>query len=351
MTIEYTWNPAVLGEVTAIPAAAIDENIRLTNANFYKVLLWLLRNCNGSFDAPVCARAVGLSPAECDEAVQYWIERGILFAEAATASSSAAKPAATPTPAPEKMPVVPPANDFAIAKTPRPKAVKPQMKEVVARKAASPEFSYLVDNVSSRLGKPLSPGDASTLLYLYDTAGLPAEVVLMAVGFAVGRGKSNMRYIESMCIDWSDRGIDTIAAADEHICEMERTAAAWDRVSALLGIVKSPTVSDRSAAVRWVSDWKMDDAMIKLAHEICVKSTGKYSSAYTDKILGRWFSEGIDTPEKAMNDVTGPKSGGKKGRTSQGGKNKPAAEPSFDLNAYSEMLQKYNPVYKKGAKA
>jgi len=347
MIIEYAWDPAVLGEVTAIPAAAIDENIRLTNANFYKVLLWLLRNCNGSFDASLCARAVGLSATECDEAVQYWIERGILSASG-TASAVPVTPASQKPPAAS---AAPPANDYAIAKTPRPKAVKPQMKEVLARKASSPEFSYLVDNVSSRLGKPLSPGDASTLLYLYDTAGLPAEVVLMAVGFAVGRGKSNMRYIESMCIDWSDRGIDTIAAVDDHICEMEHTAAAWDRVSALLGIVKSPTVSDRAAAVRWVYDWKTDDDMIKLAYEICVKSTGKYSSAYTDKILGRWFSEGIDTAEKAMNDVAGSKSGGKKGRTSQGGKSKPAAEPSFDLNAYSEMLQKYNPVYKKGAKA
>lgn len=59
-----------------------------------------------------------------------------------------------------------------------------------------------------------------TLLYLYDTAGLPAEVILMVIEYAVGAGKYHMRYIEKVALDWADRGIDTIDKAEQHLCPL-----------------------------------------------------------------------------------------------------------------------------------
>lgn len=63
------------------------------------------------------------------------------------------------------------------------------MKEVIARQKSSPDFAYLLDTASARLGKAITNGDMETLLYLYDTAGLPAEVILMVIEYAVGRGE------------------------------------------------------------------------------------------------------------------------------------------------------------------
>ena len=66
-----------------------------------------------------------------------------------------------------------------------------------------------------------------TLLYLYDTAGLPAEVILMVIEYAVDGGKYHMRYIEKVALDWADRGIDTIDKAEQYLCRLDRRRQAW----------------------------------------------------------------------------------------------------------------------------
>lgn len=93
---------------------------------------------------------------------------------------------------------------------------------MLKRQKESEEFAYLLDTASARLGRPISHGDMETLLYLYDTAGLPIEVILMVLAYAVAAGKLNMRYVEKVALDWADQGIDTIAAAEQHLLRLER---------------------------------------------------------------------------------------------------------------------------------
>ena len=63
----------------------------------------------------------------------------------------------------------------------RPMPTKPQMQDVIKKQQADGEFSQLLHDASARFGRPISHGDMETLLYLYDTAGMPASVILMAM--------------------------------------------------------------------------------------------------------------------------------------------------------------------------
>ena len=76
MTIR--WNPEALDEVFALPAQVVDRHIRLAGSAQLKVLLWLARAGRGTFDADACAAAIGLSAADCTDALQYWVETGVL---------------------------------------------------------------------------------------------------------------------------------------------------------------------------------------------------------------------------------------------------------------------------------
>ena len=109
----------------------------------------------------------------------------------------------------------------------RPAAVKPQMQDVVRRQKDDAEFAYLLETASARLGRAITNGDMETLLYLYETAGLPAEVILMVIVYTVSMGKGHMRYIEKTALSWADNGIDTIDKAEQYLCRLDRRDQAW----------------------------------------------------------------------------------------------------------------------------
>lgn len=337
VSMEYHWNPDVLGEIFAVPAAVVDNHIKLAGSAQLKVLLWLLRGGKGDFDAESCSQAIGLSPADCSDALQYWFATGILLPSGEVKSAPAGRKPKTEkkeeAPAKEAAPA-----PAAVLSAARPRPVKPQMKEVISRQKESPEFAYLLETASARLGRPVAQGDMETLLYLYDTAGLPVEVILMVIEYAVSEGKYHMRYIEKVALDWADRGITTISAAEEYLCAIERRRQAWDKVSAILGITQSPTVAESDDAERWIFDWQVDEGLLRLAYGKCVEATGKFKHSYIHKVLERWRMDGIDTAEKAVAEWESAK---------RRGKGKEKKETSFDLDEYEKMVNSYTPVYKK----
>ena len=334
MTIR--WNPEALDEVFAVPAQVVDKHIRLAGSAQLKVLLWLARAGHGTFDAEACAAAIGLPAADCTDALQYWVETGVLSrsGEKPRSAAKAAEkmPARTERP---KTAAVPPVDaPAAAAPAARPRAVKPQMTEVIARQKNSPEFAYLLDTTSARLGRPISHGDMETLLYLYDTAGLPAEVILMVVAYAVASGKANMRYVEKVALDWVDKGITTMEAAEERLCHLERSRRAWERVHTLLDLsVEHPTAAQLNAAERWIFEWSMPDELIAQAFAQCREKTGGFQCNYMNKILEHWHIDGVDTLEKAQ-------AAGK-------GKKAAKAESSLDLEAYERQVAGFVPVFRK----
>ena len=349
--MDYRWNPDQLAEVFALPAVVVDKHIRLAGSAQLKVLLWLARAGRGRFDAADCAAAIGLSAADCADALQYWLETGVLTAPPAAQAGQQPAPAqaipdepdapsgdAVKQAAPAPVTLMPAAPR---APAPRPAAVKPQIREVLARQKDSPEFAGLLDMASARLGRPLTHGDMATLCYLHGDAGLPAEVILMVLAYAVSAGKPHMRYVEKIALDWLDRGIDTIAAAEAHLCRLERRAQAWERVKGLLGIRQSPTIAQSDAAEQWVCDWAMPDDLIRLADEECVAKTGKFQCGYMGKILEHWRLDGIDTVEKARAQLGGAQRRQTKARQAADGS-------SLQTDEYEKNVMGYIPIYREG---
>ena len=302
----HYWEPAAGAEPLILPAQVADVYLTAATPEQLRVLLWLSRHAM-QMDTALCATALGLSPAACDEAVSYWVRQGLLLPTGATASRAQARPA----------------------------AVKPQVKEVLTYQHKHPEFSHLVETASARLGKAIGHGDTATLMYLVDTVGLPPEVIEMEIAYAVSVGKGNMRAVEKIALDWADRELTTAATVDAHIAVLERNRTAATHVEKVLSLPRALNDAQAEMAYRWTTEWHFGDEMLCRAAGVMTEAIHKFSAAYLDRILERWFAEGIDTPDKIA--VNTPK---KKGAA--------ATDPersSIDMDALEEELMRYRPHF------
>ncbi len=311
---EYGWNPQGLGDVFVLPAAAVDNLLALATAEQWRVLLWFSRH--RQFDPETCARAVGLTPAECRGCMDFWVEQGILLGDTAPATTPVAKSA-----------------------TPRPAAVKPVWQEVLRYQKEHQEFTAFLQEVSARLGRPLNHGDNATLMYLITTAGIPSASVLMTVGYAVSVGKASVRYVESLALAWADEEIITPEQVDGKIRQLQETRLSAEKVEKLLGLARPLNAAQSKTVHKWLSAWCFSDVMLQHAQTITLENCEKFSVAYMDKILERWHAEGINVPEKIS---AAPKTAKKKGAAVTN-----PEESSLDSEGFEDQLLKYRPKFSK----
>lgn len=315
---DYFWNPAGLTEPVLLPSTVTDTLLTLASAEQLRVLLWLSRH-RLTMDPTACAAAVGLSPDECAGCVDFWVEQGVLAPRAVAEPSSA--------PSTKK------------AALPRPVTVKPQLREVLEYQKAHPDFAGLVQDVSARLGKAIGHNDTATLLYLLDTVGLPPQVIILEVAYAVSIGKPNLRYIEKIALDWADQELTTLETVDAHIRRLEACRMAAKKVEGWLMLPRPLTAAQAQLADKWLNEWQVREEMLRLADKITREKTGKFSPAYTDRILERWYAEGIDTPEKATVSAAPSRRSGVQATN--------PAESSLELENFEQELIRYTPVFHK----
>ena len=347
----YLWNSTALGAVFALPAAVADRaNLRLAGAAQLKVLLWFARA--GRFDPEACAADTAVPASDCVDAMRFWVERGVLTgadaAEDAPAATESVPAETAPAPAvaaaasPTAVPTAPPLPPLDVT----PEKPRPQFPDVVARQKSSPDFDYLLRTAEQRLGRPLTHGEMETFLYIYDTVGLPAEVILMILVDAVRRDKVRVksglkRYLEKVATDWAERGIVTIAAAEQEFCREERLAAARERVHTLFLPDRTPTLLQAEAMVRWTDEWGFSEDVLQVAFERCRAATGKFQSGYMDRILEGWHLDGITTPDEAR--ATSESHRSRRARPLLSDDDAPAETP----DEYERAAAAYRPVYHK----
>jgi DnaD/phage-associated family protein len=203
--------------------------------------------------------------------------------------------------------------------------------EEIARKSqGNAEIKFLLEAVPDQLGRLISPSECSTLIYLYEDAGLPADVIIMIIGYCVSSGKNKMNYIQKMALNWAEEGIDTHEKAENKICELEAKQGFEGKVLSIMGIYDgAPAPTVQQFITRW-NEWKMPLELVKLAYDIGVSRTGKLSFPYINKILNTWHEKGFKTVEQARGE-------------NKNGKGAVSKSPSYDIDEYVRLsLKKLN---------
>ena len=167
----------------------------------------------------------------------------------------------------------------------------------------SSTFPALCDEVERRLGKKLSANDLKILYTLYDHLALPAEVILMLVGWCTeeterkyGPGrKPFLSQIRKEGFAWARRGVDTMERAEAHIQRLTQLRGREAEVLRLLDIPLRPLVDREKTYIAAWDDMGFDDETIRMAYEKTVLKKQSMDWGYMNGILRRWHEKGLHT--------------------------------------------------------
>ncbi len=305
--MEFKINPDSYNSIFAVPAEVVDRHIKLAGSIQLKALLWLLRRNGGQWEISDIAAALGAAEPDVRDALQYWVEAGILIKRGAEQTDAAAE-GRTVSEAGNIIELTASEHDAvhsvssgikaAVKRHQTQAAQKPTRDEVARRGAESPEIAFLLNEAQKKFGRNITQAEASTLVWLHDYEGLPVAVIIMIIEYIVSEGRGTIKYLERTAVDWSQKEINTVEKAEKHICAIMSSRKAWNRVERAMSIDhRRPSAKEQQAADRWVNEWGFSQDMLRAAYDQCVDATAKISIPYINKILEKWHKAGIKTPE------------------------------------------------------
>ena len=297
-------NLGAWSSVFAVPSKIVDEGLKFSDGVKLKVLLYVLRNAGNNLTDKDISAATGVNVTDIPEALDYWVNMGILCKSGEEYAPLAAEQTETPVdnsikeinqnskPTTEEI-----AKDVNESKK-RFVLTKPQRPDYVftaQRLGEDEELKILVNEAQTALGKTLSNSDISMLLMLKDTCGLPLDVIIMLIQYTISINKANIRTIERIGIQWADAGVQSVEAADEKIRQANLSSKNYSIVKTAFGLSNpgSPTAKQLEYCNKWITEWKFSPDMLREAYERCVDTKGSMKFSYIDGILKRWHNEGI----------------------------------------------------------
>lgn len=161
------------------------------------------------------------------------------------------------------------------------------------------DFAMVCELARERLGKmTLTKNDFSSLLYLFDFAGIPAPVICGIIEDCCANGKKNLQYIFKTSLSLYEEGIDTYDKFEEYLSKRAAVNSDIGKLRKLCGMGdRALTSKEKKFFECWFGEWSLSFEMVKLAYEKTIDSTGKLSTVYMNGILRRWHESGFETPE------------------------------------------------------
>ncbi|MEG2537867.1 MAG: DnaD domain protein [Hydrogenoanaerobacterium sp.] len=318
--MNYSISFGLWSNVFAVPTQIVDKHIKMCGAAQLKVLLLLLRSTSGTMELSEISSALNISTGDTQDALNYWIGAGVLTSQPSEGNCSltvneqstlkqtantpvqAATTEASPKPFPEDDEKNRPAEAAPQTASPEAKPARARLNpaEVLEMSKHNSELKTLLDETEASLGKTLSSADISTLASLYDWAGIKIDVLLTVMEYCKQKGKTNLRYVEKVALNWQEKGIDTFEKAERYIKETLERDAREDICKSAFGIYDRRLTTKETEFVRsWFADYKFDISIIKLAYERSIEHTGKVSFPYINKVLTNWHEQNVKTPEDA----------------------------------------------------
>jgi len=266
----------------------VDYYMPKARGEYVKVYITLLRYTQMGEDGVTTtflAEILGLLETDVLKALAYWDEVGLLSMRTIDAygnvsieikeSQSLLRPEAKP---PEKTS----AKDLS------------SKEELPSQGNRSP----LLDEISQLMGRPLSSSDAEKFLYFKEKYHFPEEVIILLVQHCVSKGKTNMRYIETVAISWDSQGIKTQDLAQQNIRKHEDKWMNYRKVLSYLGINdKDVPKPQEDLLEKWFYTYGFTTDMILKACDIGYNTLGKVEMGYINGILRSWLKDEIKTLE------------------------------------------------------
>ena len=319
--MEFSINMGQWNAVFAVPAAVVDEHMKLAGAAQLKVLLYLLRHTGQPVTLEQLSFAVGQKPSDTQDAVDYWVNCGV-FSQSGDVMPEKGAPLSpvVPVSAPNTVQEEPtthgeqnasPAENIPAA------SIANALEESIPRKgkdklrypfdecmkyvAEDDTLRNMLTTVEDSLGKQLTHTEVSCFVTLVKWYGMPCTIVPMLIQYCKSIGKCHISYIESTGIGWTEEEIDNFEKAEQKISSLTSRRRAWTTVRSALEIPeRKATESEMKYSDLWINVQQLDIDLIRHAYDKCINKNGKISFAYMNGILKRYFEQGITDISSAL---------------------------------------------------
>ncbi len=264
----------------------ITDKLATANATYVKIYLYMLALSGESAEYGEIADRLSVLESDVINAVKYWQAEGAMFEKDNTVAFS-------PLPDEQFLPIS--------ENEPLPQKSDYDSGRISDAVIASPALRDMIAVSEELLQKPINQNDMETLYWFYDGLGLSPEAVLMLLEYCVDKGKPRLSYAEKVALSWCEQGLTTPEDISRYLRENERKNDDIRHITAAMGISARPLAKgEEEFFKKWSDEFNMSREMVLLAHEYCIMQTGKLSFPYMDKILQRWFEDGITTTAAAQ---------------------------------------------------
>ena len=287
-----------LNQICVLPQALADHLLASRNGDAALLALHLIRT-DGVLDESAVKTQLGFTDSRLETAVACLLRVGCI-----TETTAGVLPPQVKTVLPEKT---------------EPVYTAAELQHGLREDAM---FKWLCRETESRLGRILKQYELETLYSLYDYLGMPAEVIVMLIGYLaasrqdrVNQGQTvpsiSFRQISREANLWTEHGINTAEKADAHIKYLQQRKSVLGQAMYAVGI------RDRAASPgeqRYLNAWLDAGAAVDLiakAYDLTVLKKGSLNWPYMRSIVERWLSRGYRTAADTEMETQNPSASGK----------------------------------------
>lgn len=292
---------------TMVANEFIDRYMAVANGEYVKVYLYLVRHQDRDVTVTEVADALNHTEADIKRAMAYWTRLGVLVqseedgpgeemaqreriqrenvysrdVQEADGGEGLTAEAIPVSEAPQmSVPQIPKQRTYY---TP----------EQVGRLAKEEEFTQLLYISQKYMNKVFTPRECEVFAYLYDALHMSVELLEYLVEYCVQGEHYSIRYLETVALNWHERGIKTVDMARQHTTSFSKDAFAVMKAFGLNE--RRPGDSEMEAIRRWFQEWGFSKDLVLEACARTLKATHKPSFSYADKILSEWKKAGVRT--------------------------------------------------------
>ena len=254
-----TLNSDLCCDALVIPGAAVEKCLREANESQLKIYLYLLKNAGSDLTVSSIADYFNYSEQDVKRALRFWNTRAQSQSQKAVTGGN----------------VVEFSGRSAYSK------------EKIESFIGQPDVSQLMFVAEQYMGRPIKPDEVSTLLYIYDELGFPADLVEYLLEYCISNNKRSFRSIESVAREWKESGVRTLAAARKLTRHVPKE---MKEVMEALGFApdRQPVEAEVAYVRRWTESYGYGMDIIREACSRTVLATGKPSIRYANGIIKGW---------------------------------------------------------------
>lgn len=271
----------------SVPCFIADNYLKLADGPAIKLIIYLLSDESGCFEADNVCKKLGISKSALDDSILFWKEQGIILDDTAEV-----KEAAPTQPAEKRVQV--PLDTKAFHRGYSAKEIA----DIINTDAALKE---LFTEAEKTLGRVLKHSEHEMLISLKEYYGFTPQSIILLLEYCMSMDKTVPRYIETVAKDFFDKGITDFLDIDEEI-NRRRESESFEGAVIRDFCLKTKLTAKQS---QFISAWRelgFDIDMISAARERCVDATNELSFNYINKILETWASKNIFTPAAISED-------------------------------------------------